>query len=112
MIKLAAQRESIRRGILDAFEDIPTIIAVGCNKFQRFPSDVRLEESIDDLKTTLFAVIPDLIKMLMADTFGKCNIPRLAIPSTDGDSGQSNELISRIRSARHVGSHQEKELGS
>ncbi|KAK0124166.1 hypothetical protein ONS95_009148 [Cadophora gregata] len=66
---LAAQRESVRRSILDTFEDIPTIIIVACNKSHRFPSDIRLEKSIVDLKRTLFAVIPDLIKLLMPDTF-------------------------------------------
>ncbi|KAL2071791.1 hypothetical protein VTL71DRAFT_13026 [Oculimacula yallundae] len=61
---LAAQRELVRRGILDAFEDIPTIIALACNKHRRFPNDSRLGESLDDLKSTLFAVIPALVTSL------------------------------------------------
>jgi hypothetical protein len=69
LFQLAQQREIVRRDILDAFEDIPSIIAMACGKSQSFSEDIKLHDSIEDLKVTLFDAIPSLIEILMPGKF-------------------------------------------
>jgi hypothetical protein len=69
VLQLAQYREKVRRDILDTFEDIPGIIAMGCSKSQSFAQDAKLHDSIEDLKVTLFEAIPSLIEILMPGKF-------------------------------------------
>jgi hypothetical protein len=71
MLQLAQQRELVRRNILDAFEDMPVIIAMAWGRLQHFPEDIKLHDSVNDLKVTLFVAIPRLIGILTAGKFCK-----------------------------------------
>jgi hypothetical protein len=69
VLQLSYHREKVRRDIIDIFEDIPVTIAMACSKSQSFPEDVKLHDSIDALKVTLFDTIPSLIEILMPGKF-------------------------------------------
>ncbi|KAJ9141815.1 hypothetical protein NKR23_g7726 [Pleurostoma richardsiae] len=66
---LTQRRESLRREILDVFEDIPAILVSACNKYKHFPKEKRLHDAIDDLKVTLFDTIPSLVEVIAPKTF-------------------------------------------
>jgi hypothetical protein len=67
--QIAQHREKNRQDILDAFEDIPEIIAMAHSKSKNFPDDKGLRDSIENLKMTLLEAIPNLVDLLRPGTF-------------------------------------------
>lgn len=81
MWQIIQTRVQLRREILDAFEDLPEIIAMACSKSRNFPSDNNLQSSIHDLKCVLFDAIPRLVDILapgcaLCKLTGPCCWPR------------------------------------
>ena len=67
--QLAQHREKNRQSILDAFEDLPEIIAMAHSKSAIFPDDKNLQESISQLQATLLQAIPNLVGILKPGTY-------------------------------------------
>jgi hypothetical protein len=115
VLQLAQDRVKVRRDILDAFEDIPGIIAMAYSKSQNFPEDLKLHKSIDDLKVTLFDAIPSLLEIFMPGKFCKWFSSLVKLTSFSVNkvhSGQSDQSLSRIPSPRYTRLYPEKSAGS
>jgi len=67
--KVAHHRELDRQEILEAFEDIPVLIAMAHTKLATITNEKALHAAVYNLKLTLFECIPKLLGILKPRTF-------------------------------------------
>jgi len=96
VLHLAKTRDSMKRNIVNTFEDVTSALARAGNAAEHSKDDRRLNDALDILRVTLLNTLPDLIRILVPERLRS----RIAIPFL---STRAERLLDLLRTdARRV----------